>query len=319
MRKIFFLFCLALSGCITPQVQEDTDIYDPLEEWNRSVFAFNRMMDLGVVGPVLTIYETIIPGPLRNGIHNVISTGTEPTSMVHSLLQFDWEKFSAHTLRLLVNLTAGIGGLIDVARTIGLSPEQEDLGKTLKTMAGVGPGWYMVLPFLGPSNIRDALSLSIDTFTNPASYSKYALPIYYSLDYIDTSLRYKDTKEETHKNFSDPYAVMRGAYYEHREDLLSGEEAQGEDLVSTAASLEEPSPKEPAGASIIDSALSLELEDAENFDLEEGNEVLLDKQLVVIGNEVVPAGEEEVRLEVEESEDAALFPGIEDVTAFWGE
>jgi phospholipid-binding lipoprotein MlaA len=160
------LTALVLGGCAhTPP----DDPSDPLEGWNRGVYKFNTYADKYVLRPVAKGYDTVTPAPVKTGIGNFFANLFYPTVIVNDLLQLKLDQFGSDTLRFVVNTTAGIGGLFDPATRIGLEAHDEDFGQTLGYW-GVGPGWYLMLPFLGPSNNRDLVGGVGDWYTNPLTY-----------------------------------------------------------------------------------------------------------------------------------------------------
>ena len=139
------------------------DAYDPWEGMNRRIYNFNAIFDNVVFLPVVQAYEFVTPVVVQNGITNFFRNLTEITNLTNSLLQFKIEKAVITFGRICINTTVGIGGLIDVA-TIndGLERQDEDFGQTLG-FYGLGPGPYLVLPILGPSNLRDTAGLAADS------------------------------------------------------------------------------------------------------------------------------------------------------------
>jgi phospholipid-binding lipoprotein MlaA len=139
------------------------DAYDPWEPMNRHIYNFNAIFDNYVFLPVVRGYEFVLPGFAQTGISNFYKNLTEVTNLMNSLLQFKFLKAVNTFGRICINTTVGLGGLIDVA-TIndGIKREDEDFGQTLG-FYGLGPGPYLVLPILGPSNVRDTTGLVVDT------------------------------------------------------------------------------------------------------------------------------------------------------------
>jgi phospholipid-binding lipoprotein MlaA len=128
-------------------------VYDPWEGFNRGMYAFNARFDKYVYLPVLATYKFILPDFVETGVSNFFNNIEEVFTLANSLLQLKGEKASLSTSRIVMNSTLGILGLFDFAGR-GLPPQDEDLGQTLGYY-GVGQGPYIVLPILGPSNLRD--------------------------------------------------------------------------------------------------------------------------------------------------------------------
>lgn len=165
-RVGLLLAALVLGGCAhTPP----DDPADPLEPMNRGIYKFNEVADRYVLRPVAKGYDKVMPGVARTGVRNFFSNLFYPTVIVNDLLQLKLRQFGADTCRLVVNTLIGWGGLFDVATRAGLPANDEDFGQTLGYW-GVGPGWYLMLPFLGPTDNRDLVGAGGDYFTNPLVY-----------------------------------------------------------------------------------------------------------------------------------------------------
>ena len=145
-----------------PKEQQGFYVYDPWEPMNRRIYNFNAIFDEYVFLPVVRAYEFVLPGFAQTGVTNFFNNLTEITNLMNSLLQFKIEKVLNTVGRIACNTTVGIGGLIDVATYEGVKREEEDFGQTLG-FYGLGPGPYLVLPVLGPSNLRDTGGLVVDT------------------------------------------------------------------------------------------------------------------------------------------------------------
>jgi phospholipid-binding lipoprotein MlaA len=152
-----------VSEYVKPGVTYTIEAYDPWEQMNRRIYNFNAIFDEYVFLPVVRAYEFVLPGFAQTGISNFYKNLTEVTNLMNALLQFKFVKAVNTFGRIMINTTVGLGGLIDVA-TIndGIERENEDFGQTLG-FYGLGPGPYLVLPILGPSNVRDTAGLAVDT------------------------------------------------------------------------------------------------------------------------------------------------------------
>lgn len=137
------------------------NVYDPLESWNRRVYHFNYRFDEWVFLPVVDGYRYITPGFLRSGVSNFFNNLGDVPNLLNSLLQFKGQRSMETTGRLLLNTTIGIAGLWDPATMMGLPRQSEDFGQTLG-FYGLPGGPYIVLPILGPSNLRDTGGLVFD-------------------------------------------------------------------------------------------------------------------------------------------------------------
>jgi phospholipid-binding lipoprotein MlaA len=152
-----------VSEYVQPNVTYAMDAYDPWEPMNRRIYIFNAIFDNYVYLPVVSGYEFVLPVLVRKGITNFFNNLTEVTNLMNSLLQFKFVKTVNTFGRIAINTTVGIGGLIDVATlNDGIQREEEDFGQTLG-FYGLGPGPYLVLPILGPSDVRDTTGLVVDS------------------------------------------------------------------------------------------------------------------------------------------------------------
>lgn len=169
-RKIAGLTLLSLgilsgTGCTTLSVNDDPGVHtsnDPLEGLNRSIYSFNQTADKLILRPAAKAYNASLPKPAKTGVKNFFSNLREPLNILNSLLQGKGEKAMGATYRFAVNSTVGLFGLIDVANYQGVKPSREDFGQTLAAWS-IGPGPYLMLPLLGPSNLRDGIARLIDS------------------------------------------------------------------------------------------------------------------------------------------------------------
>ncbi|WP_175652451.1 MlaA family lipoprotein [Pseudomonas sp. Marseille-P9899] len=136
-------------------------VYDPLESWNRRVYHFNYRFDEWVFLPVVNGYRYVTPQFVRSGVSNFFSNIGDVPNLLNSLLQFKGKRSLDITARLLVNTTIGVFGLWDPATMMGVPKQNEDFGQTLG-FYGVPDGPYLMLPILGPSNLRDTGGLVVD-------------------------------------------------------------------------------------------------------------------------------------------------------------
>ncbi|MDE2348306.1 MAG: VacJ family lipoprotein [Gammaproteobacteria bacterium] len=219
----------ALSACVTLPPNEHRSPKDPWESWNRGVYKFNDVLDRGVAKPVARTYVRIVPPPVRTGISNFFSNLDMPTVMVNDTLQGKFHAAATDLGRFLLDSTVGFGGLLDPATAVGLDHNDEDFGQTLGVW-GVHPGPFLELPLLGPSDLRDAPSRLVDTYTNPQqyisnSYVKYSL---WGLDLVKVRAGLLPL-DRTVQNAFDPYAFVRDAYLQQRAYKISGGADSGSD------------------------------------------------------------------------------------------
>ncbi|MEE3215266.1 MAG: VacJ family lipoprotein, partial [Pseudomonadota bacterium] len=149
---------LAVSGCASSGVNSEPNPADPWEGFNRRVFAFNDVLDRYALKPAAQGYRYITPDPLERGVSNFFDNLGEVRTVLNSLLQGKPANAGNSSMRFLMNTTFGLGGLLDPASHAGFTADTEDFGQTLAAW-GVGEGPYVVLPFLGPSTVRDTAAL----------------------------------------------------------------------------------------------------------------------------------------------------------------
>ncbi|HAG52243.1 MAG TPA: ABC transporter [Alphaproteobacteria bacterium] len=143
---------------------EVKEVYDPFETTNRRIYKFNYYVDQYVLIPVTTTYEEVAPEPVKKGVSNFLSNIGEISTFINSGLQLKPEATGVTAGRFVINTTLGILGFVDVASGFGLPKYKEDFGQTL-AYYGANEGPYLILPVLGPSNLRDLGGLGVDTYT----------------------------------------------------------------------------------------------------------------------------------------------------------
>ena len=147
---------------VSSQVFQLTGMNDSLEPFNRRMYAFNTQLDRKVLYPVSRVYSAVIPKPVRKGISNFYNNFKEIPTFVNSVLQLKPGKAANALGRFVVNSTAGLLGVTDVAKNIGLKSDPETMGDTLGHY-GIKTGSFLILPALGPSTVRDAVGTAADT------------------------------------------------------------------------------------------------------------------------------------------------------------
>ena len=227
MRKSWAALTLALglvvAGCATtpetnPPVQTDPD--DPLEGWNRQVFAMNENFDHMLLKPTAEAYIAVVPEPARNGVHNFLNNLDAPITFANDILQGEVHLAGQTAGRFGLNSTVGLGGLIDVATPAGLPYHSSDFGQTLGVW-GVGDDPYLVVPLLGPTNPRDLAGYAADTFADPLNYVGIRDYTYWAIgrgaaNILDTRARNIDTLNQLEQSSVDPYASTRSLYRQYR-------------------------------------------------------------------------------------------------------
>lgn len=201
-------------------IAED-DVNDPYEKINRKVYSFNEFMDRALLIPVTKFYRKAIPELGREGIANFLRNLATPVTLINNVFQGDGNQAFISFWRFTLNTTFGIGGLSDFAGDWGLRDRVEDFGQTAGTY-GVGSGPYLILPFYGPSTVRDGAGRVVDLFLDPFSY---LLPdeltiARMALDGIETRSQTLSLTDEIKRTSLDPYATLRSLYLQSRVDQI---------------------------------------------------------------------------------------------------
>ncbi|TVR78276.1 MAG: VacJ family lipoprotein [Rhodospirillales bacterium] len=230
---------LVTGGCATrPDPREDPEAYaeyveinDPLEPFNRVVFEFNQAFDTMLLKPLAIFYRDILPPPLTRGIHNTLNNLRSPVILFNDLLQGRPDRAGTTLARFMVNTTLGVGGVHDAATNLGWERHEADFGQTLAVW-GLGEGPYLVLPFLGPSNPRDAVGLGVDsTVLDPLGFINIAvsdpdtaLKVFnYSRTgtyAVDRRSRVIDALDDLERTSLDFYAALRSAVRQSRRSFI---------------------------------------------------------------------------------------------------
>ncbi len=163
-RALFgLMILLILGGCASGPAANPTD---PLEPFNRKMFAINESVDSAVLRPVALGYRAITPQPVRNGVSNFFNNLEDLWSAFNGVLQLRPAVALDNTMRFSMNTAFGLGGLIDIASELGIERHSEDFGKTLGRW-GVPAGPYLMMPLFGPSTLRDAATITLENSYNP--------------------------------------------------------------------------------------------------------------------------------------------------------
>lgn len=230
-RLLLALSLLALGACAArpaPGDQEAADEYrqtnDPLEPTNRVFYRINDTLDTYVLRPVAIGYRDVVPGRARDSIHNLLTNISAPVVFSNDVLQAKPRRAGDTMMRFLINSTAGLGGLFDVASGLGYPSHDSDFGVTL-ALWGVGSGPFLFLPVLGPSNPRDVTGFGVDIGLDPltwASFGGSATLGYsrYGLGAVDQRERLLDTVDQIKRTALDPYATFRSLYRQNRASVV---------------------------------------------------------------------------------------------------
>lgn len=219
------LFALGLVGCATVPPSERAP-RDPWQRMNRSIFKFNNVFDRAIATPAARTYVRVLPQTVRTGVSNFFNNVTYPDVIVNALLQGQIKPFARDTGRFVVNSTLGIGGVLDPATRMGLTYENRDFGQTFGKW-GIPSGPFLVLPFLGPSDVRDGLGRVPDAYAEPWAYIQnpywdYGTLLIYEVRNRADILPLTDMANKTF----DPYSFERNAYLQSRDFMVKGPQAQ---------------------------------------------------------------------------------------------
>lgn len=222
-------FALLLTGCATAPAQPTPG--DPWERLNRSTFRFNDALDRAVVKPAAQAWERHTPRFVRTGVGNVLDHLEFTTTIVNDLLQLKLGATATDLGRFLVNSTVGLGGLLDPASSAGVPKNDEDFGQTLGRW-GIGSGPYLVLPFLGPSTLRDGVGRGADAQTDLRVQLDLELEerlALAGLALVDQRAALLPADAALDAAF-DRYAFVRDAWLQRREFLVRDGDVEPEDL-----------------------------------------------------------------------------------------
>lgn len=203
---------------------------DPWENWNRKVFGFNEKLDENVLRPVATAYSDLVPSPARQAVDNFFGNFSDAWSAVNLFLQGRLKTGAQQTMRVAVNSVLGLGGLIDIATPAGLEKNTEDLGRTLGYW-GIRTGPYIVWPLLGPSSLRDSVTLPVNTIYSPAYLfhdGEYKLAVS-TLQLVNTRANLLRVTDMLDGIALDKYTFIRDAYLQRRNIRTHAEQDDGED------------------------------------------------------------------------------------------
>jgi len=221
MMRLLLAAMLAVTSVMSFAADSTSNPDDPWEGFNRRVFAFNEVMDKYVLKPAAQGYQYVTPQAVDDSVSNVFSNLGEVLVIVNDLGQLKFGQAASDTGRFLINSTVGFFGVFDVATHIGLRKHEEDFGQTLGYW-GVGTGPYLVLPFLGPSNLRDTTGTGIEWLSglgasNVADNNRdqYAMIALWGID------KRADLLSAEGMITGDRYTFLRSLYLQRREYLVN--------------------------------------------------------------------------------------------------
>jgi phospholipid-binding lipoprotein MlaA len=215
------VLCALASGCAT--TPEGRKGPDPLEPLNRSVYGFNDAADRVVLKPLATVYTEVVPLPVRGGVTNFFGNFRDVTTAVNGLLQGKFKQAASDAGRVAVNTSVGLLGVFDVASRLGLAKHDEDFGQTFGYW-GVPEGPYLVLPFLGPSTVRDGLGLLPEFYLTDPQFFVFDEPpgewIALGVRYVNFRANLFEAEKVFREAAFDEYAFLRDGYLQRRRSLI---------------------------------------------------------------------------------------------------
>ena len=228
LLPLLAVMCAALAGCATPPPASDPaalaafkQTNDPLEPSNRVVYKVNNAVDTAVLKPVAQGYVAVVPHVVRHHIGNVLDNLNEPVVLANDMMQGKPRRAGDSLMRLLINSTAGVGGIFDVARRLGYPNHDTDFGITL-ALWGVHSGPYLYLPVLGPSGPRDLVGFGADIALDPFTWVGQGAAVAdlgyarYGVSAVNTRAQLLKPIDQIKRTALDPYATFRSLYRQHR-------------------------------------------------------------------------------------------------------
>ncbi|MFL2555535.1 MAG: VacJ family lipoprotein [Gammaproteobacteria bacterium] len=209
-----------LVGCATTKTTNNLIEEDTLEPANRVFFDINESIDKALIKPIAETYVDVTPNFIRTSITNFFDNLAYLNVILNSLLQGKVEQGFSDAMRFVSNTTLGIGGLFDVATTMGFAENNEDFGQTLAVW-GVDEGSYLYIPFFGPNTVRDSTDFVPSTLLNPFYYISSAMlfPIT-AINAVNKRANLLEASNIRDEAAVDPYSFTREAHLQQREYLI---------------------------------------------------------------------------------------------------
>ena len=225
-------FTLGLGACAqkppasdVAATQEYRENNDPFEPANRVSYAITDGVDTYVLAPVARAYRYALPQVIRTPIHNVLQNMTTPVLFINDVAQTRPRRAGDTFMRFVINTTAGVGGVFDVATDWGYPEHSNDFGLTL-ALWGVPSGPFLFLPLIGPSNPRDATGYGVDVAFDPFTYVPHGYGLHtlnwarYGLGIVDARANVLDETDSIKKTALDPYATIRSLFRQNRASTI---------------------------------------------------------------------------------------------------
>lgn len=221
MRKLRSAALMLLSVALLVGCATSGNPKDPIEGFNRAMFAFNEGLDGAIIKPVATGYDAIVPSPIQTGVTNFFGNIADFFIAINNILQGKLGTGVSDLGRVVVNTTIGVLGVVDVATEMGLEKHNEDFGQTFGRW-GVEDGAYVVVPVFGPRTARDTVGLVLDVKTDPVVRVKRVATrnSLIALRLIDDRANLLPADKVIEEASLDKYAYIRGAYLQRRLNLI---------------------------------------------------------------------------------------------------
>jgi phospholipid-binding lipoprotein MlaA len=233
---------LLAAGCADKPPASDPDAVaeyeqtnDPLEPTNRFFYRVDDTLQRYTLKPVAEGYIAVVPGPARSGIHNFLSNLGTPVVLANDVAEAKSRRAGTTFMRFMINSTAGVLGVFDVAKSLGYKAHDAGFNQTLGVW-GVGPGPYLYLPIIGPNSPRSVVGFAMDQATDPFSYVPKGIYLHtfnwarYGLSTIDTYASILPDYEKEKAGALDPYATIRSLYRQHTQSEI--EAARNADAIT---------------------------------------------------------------------------------------
>lgn len=239
LRSAAICALAATAGCATGPERNPAD---PLEPLNRVTWRFNDTVDRNIAQPVARGYNRVVPRPVRTGIANFFANLGDIPVMLNNFAQLRFADGMSDLMRIALNSSFGVLGVLDIATPAGLPAHEQDFGLTLGHY-GVASGPYLVLPLFGPSTFRDAAGFGVDQYANPVSYAEpRARNVLWGVNFVSSRARYLNATDLLEEAALDKYLFVRDAWLARRQSKL--DEDKPETLPDYEAGQGTPAPQE---------------------------------------------------------------------------
>ncbi len=228
---------LLLGACATKPPASDADATaeyeqtnDPLEPTNRFFYRVDDTLDTYTLKPVAQAYVAVVPTPVRSGVHNFLANLTTPTVLVNDVAEARPRRAGTTFMRFVINSTAGVLGVFDVAKGLGYPAHDSGFNQTLGVW-GVGPGPFLYLPVIGPSSPRAVTGFAVDQATDPFTYVPHGIYLRtfnwarYGLTTVDTRANLLTDLDHVKAGALDPYATIRSLYRQNTQSRIDAARA----------------------------------------------------------------------------------------------